>query len=109
MESMCVNTMHIDADMVCPFCTYPNRRIYCDAGCIYGRFLDMDFEEKERECYVCNSMVCPLCIVYSNVLEVVGNILYYDKYVIFGGGIFCQPILGIIYIDKEKIYTSEGI
>lgn len=83
MESMCVNTMHIDADMVCPFCTYPNRRIFCVAGCIYGRFLDMDFEEKERECDVCNSMVCALCIVNTNVLEVVGNILYYDKYVIF--------------------------
>ena len=106
MESMCVNTMHIDADMVCPFCTYPNRRIYCDAGCIYGRFLDMDFEEKERECYVCNSMVCALCIVNTNVLEVVGNILYYDKYVNFLR-FCCQPTIGIVCVDKEKICTNE--
>ncbi len=74
MKSMCVNTMYINADMVCPFFTYPNRCIYYDAGFIYGYFLDMDFEKKERECDVCNSMVCALCIVHSNVLEVGSNI-----------------------------------
>lgn len=47
MESMCVNTMYIDADMVCPFFIYSNRRIYCDADCIYCCFLDMDSEAEE--------------------------------------------------------------
>ena len=82
MESMCVNIMYIDADMVCPFFTYPNRCIYYDASFIYGHFLGMDFEKKERGCDVCNSMVCALCIVNSNVLEMVGIISGYDKGVI---------------------------
>lgn len=74
MESMCVNTMYIDADMVCPFFTYPNRCIYCDAGFIYGYFLDMDSEEEERQCGVLYRVAYSLCIVYSNVLEVGSNI-----------------------------------
>ena len=48
MESMCVNTIYIDVAMVCLILLYANRRICCDAGCIYGHFLEMDFATKER-------------------------------------------------------------
>lgn len=74
MESMCVNTMYIDADMVCPFFIYSNRRIYCDADCIYCCFLDMDSEAEEGQCGVLYRVACPLCIVHANVLEVGDNI-----------------------------------
>lgn len=47
MESMCVNTIYIDVDMVLLILLYPNRCIYYDAGCIYGRFLEMDFAAEE--------------------------------------------------------------
>ncbi len=48
MESMCVNTIYIDVAMVCLILLYAGRRIYCDADCIYGCFLEMDFEAEER-------------------------------------------------------------
>ncbi len=47
MESMCVNTIYIDVAMVCLILLYASRRIYCDVGCIYGRFLEMDSEAEE--------------------------------------------------------------
>ena len=71
---MCVNTRYINVDMVGPFFTYPNRRICCVAGCIYGRFLDMDSEEEEGQCDVLYCVACPLCIVHANVLEMGDNI-----------------------------------
>ncbi|MBD5486986.1 MAG: hypothetical protein HDR18_15960 [Lachnospiraceae bacterium] len=61
---------------------YPNRRIYCDAGCIYGHFLDMDIEAKEGECNVLYCMACPLCIVNLYVLEVGRSISCNDDCVI---------------------------
>ena len=71
---MCVNIMYIDDHMVCLSFTYPNRRIYCDAGCIYGRFLDMDSEEEEGQRGVLYRVAYSLCIVHSNVLKVGSNI-----------------------------------
>ncbi len=106
MVCICGNTRHINNNMVCPFCIYSNRRIYCYAGCIYGRFLDMDSKAEEGEYNVLYRVACPLCIVDSNVLEVVGNILYYDKYVNFLR-FCCQPTIGIVCVDKEKICTNE--
>ena len=75
MESMCVNTLYSGIDMVLHILLYPDRRIYCDTGCIYSCFLDMDFEAEEGQCDVLYGVVCSMCIVNPNVLEVGTGIL----------------------------------
>ena len=107
MESMCIHTVHVNVDMVCPFWIYPNRRIYCAAGCIYGRFLEMDFKAEEGECDVLYRVACPLYIVYSNVLDVVAGVLLYDKWVIQFFEI--MPSAGDWYcIHRQGEYDESG-
>ena len=107
MESMCVNTRYINVDMVGSFFTYPNRCIYCAAGCIYSCFLDMDSEAEEGQCGVLYRVACPLCIVYSNVLDVVAGVLLYDKWVIQFFEI--MPSAGDWYcIHRQGEYDESG-
>ncbi len=67
--------MYISGGMVYLLLLYSNRRIYCDTGCIYSCFLDMDFEAEEGQCDVLYGVVCSMCIVNPNVLEVGTGIL----------------------------------
>ena len=74
--------MLVSAFIIWIILLYSNRRIYCDAGCIYGCFLDMDIESEEGDCNVLYSMACPLCIVNLYVLEVGRSIPCNDDCVI---------------------------
>ena len=52
-------------------------------------------------------MACPLCIVYSNVLDVVAGVLLYDKWVIQFFEIL--PSVGDWYrIHRQGEYDESG-
>lgn len=81
---------------------YSNRRIYCDAGCIYGCFLDMDIEAEEGDCNVLYSMACPLCIVNLYVLEVGRSISCNDDCVIKVLGFAISRLLVLYAWTRRK-------
>ncbi len=47
MDYILPDIKYIDVDMGYPISFYSNRCIYRDTGCIYGCFLEMDFEAEE--------------------------------------------------------------
>ena len=96
-DSICGNIMDIGIYMVFHILSYPSRHIYCDAGCIHGCFLGLDFDAEEGVCDVSYKVDCPLCIVNYIVLEIWGYLLLYVQWIIEVLGFCSQRAIGVLY------------